>query len=57
VLEPGATVSDAAMLAHLDGRLAKYKWPRRFVVWPDLPKSGYGKVAKKDVKQRLLDAG
>ena len=39
--------------AHLDGRLAKYKWPARFVVWPELPKSGYGKVTKRDVKQRL----
>ena len=26
----------------------------RFVVWPELPKSGYGKVAKRDVK-RLLE--
>lgn len=55
VLEANAVVSESEMLAHLDGRLAKYKWPRRFVVWPELPKSGYGKVAKKDVKQRLLD--
>ncbi len=50
------TVSDAELLAHLDGKLAKYKWPQRFVTWPDLPKSGYGKVAKKDVKERLLQA-
>ncbi len=57
VLEQGAGVSEAELLAHLDGRLAKYKWPRQFVLWPELPKSGYGKVAKKDVKQRLLDGG
>ena len=57
VLEVGAWVDDAALLAHLDGRLAKYKWPQRFVVWPELPKSGYGKVAKKDVKERLLAGG
>lgn len=56
VLESGAVVSDSEMLAHLDGRLAKYKWPQRFVVWPELPKSGYGKVAKKDVKDRLLSS-
>jgi len=54
VLEAGTVVSDPEMIAHLDGRLAKYKWPQRFVVWPELPKSGYGKVAKKDVKERLL---
>lgn len=54
VLEAGSAVSDSEMLAHLDGKLAKYKWPQRFVVWAELPKSGYGKVAKKDVKERLL---
>lgn len=57
VLEAGSAVSDSEMLAHLDGKLAKYKWPQRFVVWADLPKSGYGKVAKKDVKERLLVGG
>ncbi len=57
VLEPGSAVSDSEMLAHLDGKLAKYKWPQRFVVWAELPKSGYGKVAKKDVKERLLADG
>jgi len=53
VLEPGATVSEAELLAHLDGRLAKYKWPTRFAFWPELPKSGYGKVTKRDVRTRL----
>ena len=46
--------TEAELLAHLDGRLAKYKWPARFAFWPELPKSGYGKVAKRDVK-RLLE--
>ncbi len=50
-------VSDGELLRHLDGQLAKYKWPARFVRWPELPKSGYGKVAKKDVKQMLQAAG
>ncbi len=57
VLEDGASVSDADLTAHLDGRLAKYKWPQRYVFWPELPKSGYGKVTKKDVKERLLQQG
>ena len=55
VLEPGATVTEAALLAHMDGKLAKYKWPASFAFWPELPKSGYGKVTKRDVK-RLLEA-
>ncbi len=54
VLAEGAHATDAELLAHLDGRLAKYKWPARFAFWPELPKSGYGKVAKRDVK-RLLE--
>ncbi len=53
VAASGAEIDDRALLAHLDGRLAKYKWPARFVVWPELPKSGYGKVTKHDVRQRL----
>ncbi len=53
VAAEGATIDEREVRAHLDGRLAKYKWPARFAVWPELPKSGYGKVTKRDVKQRL----
>ena len=55
VLVLAADVEDSALLAHLDGRLARYKWPARFVRWDELPKSGYGKVAKREVAQRLAD--
>jgi fatty-acyl-CoA synthase len=54
---PNASVSEAELLAHLDGRLARYKWPSRFVFWDELPKSGYGKVTKRDVQARLLQGG
>jgi acyl-CoA synthetase (AMP-forming)/AMP-acid ligase II len=57
VAAAGAEIDEHALLAHLDGKLAKYKWPARFVVWPELPKSGYGKVMKREVKQRLEEAG
>jgi fatty-acyl-CoA synthase len=57
VLVLDADVEDSALLAHLEGKLARYKWPTRFVRWNELPKSGYGKVAKRDVAQRLVDAG
>ena len=57
VLQPGAAVSEAEVLAHLDGRLARYKWPARLVFWPELPKSGYGKVAKAEIKRLLQEAG
>lgn len=52
----GAGPVDAALLlAHLDGRCARYRWPRHFVVWDALPKTGYGKVSKKDLRA-LLEA-
>ena len=50
-----AEVTPEALLRHLDGRLARYKFPARFVFWPDLPTSGYGKVAKREVRRRLED--
>jgi fatty-acyl-CoA synthase len=53
VAAAGAIIDEDGLRAHLEGRLAKYKWPARFAVWPELPKSGYGKVAKREVKQRL----
>jgi len=55
VLAPDSAATEADLLAHLDGKLAKYKWPTVFAFWTELPKSGYGKVAKRDVKQ-LLEA-
>jgi fatty-acyl-CoA synthase len=54
VAADAATIEERAVLAHLEGRLARYKWPARVVIWPELPKSGYGKVAKREVK-RLLE--
>ena len=53
VLEPGARITDAEVKAHLDGKIARYKFPARVVVWDALPKSGYGKVVKRDVKALL----
>ena len=58
VRRPGVPqVDEAALLAFLDGRLARYRWPRQFVFWDALPKSGYGKIVKKDIRQQLLDRG
>ena len=53
VLVLRAGVSAAALAAFVDGKLARYKHPGSYVFWPELPKSGYGKVVKRDVKQRL----
>ena len=50
-------VDAASVLAHLDGRCAKYRWPRHVFFWDALPKSGYGKVTKKDVRRMLVERG
>lgn len=46
-------VESADLMAHLDGRCARYRWPRQVFFWDALPKSGYGKVVKKDIRQLL----
>nr|WP_316642481.1 acyl-CoA synthetase [uncultured Roseateles sp.] len=52
-----AAVDESELLAYLDGRLARYRWPRQVIFWEALPKSGYGKITKKDVKQLLIERG
>lgn len=56
VAKAGATVDAAQLQAHLENRIAKYKWPRRFVFWPEMPKSGYGKIVKKQIRSLLEEA-
>lgn len=50
-------VTPEQLYAHLEGRCAKYRWPREFFFWGSLPKSGYGKITKKDVLATLLERG
>ena len=53
VMDGNAACDEAALRAHLETRIARYKMPARFVAWVELPKSGYGKVAKRLVLERL----
>ena len=55
--EGSAAVDEAALLAHLEGRCARYRWPRQVFFWDTLPKSGYGKIVKKDIQRLLLEQG
>jgi fatty-acyl-CoA synthase len=57
VPKPGASVTETAVLAHLQDRLARYKHPLGVVVWESLPRSGYGKVPKAMVRERLEAEG
>jgi fatty-acyl-CoA synthase len=54
---PGAVIDPAAVMGHLDGRLGRYKWPSRIVLWEALPRSGYGKVPKAEVRRLLAERG
>ncbi|WP_431270158.1 acyl-CoA synthetase [Dankookia sp. P2] len=57
VARPGHAVDEATVLAHLNDRLSRYKQPLRVVVWDALPKSGYGKIPKRLVQDRLREEG
>ena len=50
-LVPGATVSDAALLAHCAASLAPYKRPARIVVMAALPAAASGKILKGKLAQ------
>jgi acyl-CoA synthetase (AMP-forming)/AMP-acid ligase II len=51
------SLDEANLLAHLEGRSARYRWPHRWHFWAELPKSGYGKILKREIKEQLIDAG
>jgi fatty-acyl-CoA synthase len=57
VAREGIACDAAALLAHLEGRCARYRWPRHIFFWTALPKSGYGKVTKKEVREQLFARG
>ncbi len=57
VIHAGKSAEAQELLDFLDGKLAKYKRPRRVVFWDELPKSGYGKVPKHLIREELFARG
>jgi acyl-CoA synthetase (AMP-forming)/AMP-acid ligase II len=57
VVRRDPSLTAETLLGHLEGRSARYRWPRQVVFWDALPKSGYGKIVKKDIKTLLLERG
>jgi len=55
VLRSETRITLAEAHAHLEGFVAKYKYPKRLVVWESLPKSGYGKVVKREIGRLLKE--
>jgi fatty-acyl-CoA synthase len=50
---PGQSVDEHDVRAWLEPRLARYKVPKRVVVWDRLPKSAYGKIVKRTIREQL----
>jgi HIP---CoA ligase len=49
VLRPGATVSEAELIAWSRENMANYKVPRQFAFVPGLPRNAAGKIAKREL--------
>jgi fatty-acyl-CoA synthase len=55
--EGAKPVSEAELAAFLAPKVPRYKMPKRFLFWDALPKSGYGKVPKRMVRDELETRG
>ena len=52
VLKPHATASESELIEFCRSRLAHYKCPRSFEFVESLPKTGTGKILKKDIRKK-----
>jgi fatty-acyl-CoA synthase len=55
--EGASSVTEAEMAAFLTPKVPRYKMPKRFFFWEALPKSGYGKIPKRLVRDELEARG
>jgi fatty-acyl-CoA synthase len=53
---PGATIDEGEVIAHVKGKLAAYKAPKRVVVVDSIERAPNGKVDYKGVRARALEA-
>jgi malonyl-CoA/methylmalonyl-CoA synthetase len=51
VTRPGAQVTEAGVIAHVKGKLANYKVPKRVVFVSELPRNAMGKVLKAELRK------
>ena len=52
-LKAGASLEVAELVEFCRGRLAGYKAPKSFEIWPELPRSAAGKVLRRKVRERF----
>jgi len=55
VMRDGAPMPEAALDAMCQDRIARFKRPKRYITMQALPKSAYGKVLKRALRDRLSD--
>jgi malonyl-CoA/methylmalonyl-CoA synthetase len=55
VRHPDADVTESSVLKALDGRLAKFKMPKRVFIVADLPRNTMGKVQKNVLRETYKD--
>ena len=55
VCDNGADIDEAMVLKALDGRLAKFKLPKRVIVVDELPRNAMGKVQKNILRDTYAD--
>ncbi|UUP16600.1 acyl-CoA synthetase [Nitratireductor thuwali] len=53
VVRPGADAAAIDLAAWLEDKLARYKLPKRIIWWEEMPKTAYGKIAKKQIREEL----
>ncbi len=52
-LRPSCFLTELVLLSRLEGRLARFKWPKRIVFLEQLPKTALGKVQKTQLLAKL----
>ncbi|WP_201841990.1 acyl-CoA synthetase [Microvirga zambiensis] len=52
-LRPETTLDERELLAWLESKIARYKLPKKVFFWEALPKSAYGKITKKTIREEL----
>jgi len=56
VLKPGQILGEQQLSEFLEGRIARFKMPRRFQFSEEpLPKTGTGKIVKRELRERFWD--
>jgi long-chain acyl-CoA synthetase len=52
VAKPGTQPTEAELLAHVTGQVAKFKAPSRIHFLPALPKGGIGKILRRELREK-----